>query len=710
MTAYRTIAPALLAAFLCASAIAPAQTRPVWIFFRDKGPAETERIRTGSAETFGLSREALERRARAMGYAVRAGASTDELLAAARAQALRKDAAGEQPGPIVDAHDLPVHQAYVDAVRASGASLRATSKWFNAVSVACDEIQLRAIRSLPFVDSTAAVRRWKAAPEPTVPYTPHLRFGKRDTVPPVYKLDYGESLDQLEVINVPRVHDIWIDGTGITVGMLDNGFRWRLHEALQNVAVLGEYDFINKDSLTENETGDPPGQDGHGTITFSALGGWKEGVLLGPAFRASFFLAKTEVDNSETQIEEDYYAQGLEWLESLGCAVTSSSLAYSTWDDSTGYTYANGDFDGQTAVTTRAASRAARLGVTVVTAMGNEGNRPGTIMAPADADSIVSVGAVTFDRTVASFSSNGPTNDGRMKPDVVAPGVGVLSATRSDTASYTRASGTSLATPLAAGVAALVRSARPELTPIQARAALRNTADFATAPDNKHGWGTLDAWKAVLYHGMVISTNPKVVWNGARNIVAAYVVSPWAVNQNTVSLTYAVGGGPDQTLPMVFTEPIAGYPAGSGLYIATFPPLPDSATVRYFIVAVDARESRTSPFGAPDARHLFLSRRSDTSGIPNLVPTKYRLHPSFPNPVVSGQDAFVRYDVPVPGARIRLELHDVLGRLVRMLVDEHRDGGPHLAMLPTRALGTGPYYLSLSAAGNQIVRRMMIVK
>ena len=146
------------------------------------------------------------------------------------------------------------------------------------------------------------------------------------TPPPVnpHGLDYGDAFPQLAVINVPEVHDIWIDGTDITVGMLDNGFRWRTHEAMLNTDVRGEFDVINGDSLTENEEGDLYGQDAHGTVTFSALASFKEGRIIGPAFNAAFYLAKTEVNGSETQIEEDYWVEGIEWLEARGASIVSA--------------------------------------------------------------------------------------------------------------------------------------------------------------------------------------------------------------------------------------------------------------------------------------------------------------------------------------------------------------------------------------------------
>ncbi len=209
----------------------------------------------------------------------------------------------------------------------------------------------------------------------------------------------------------------------------------------------------------------------------------------------------------EIPYEEDLWVAGLEWEERLGADIVSSSLGYNNW-----YTYAN--MDGQTATTTKAAKVAARKGVLVVNAMGNEGNyqdarthTTGTMIAPADADSIVSVGAVDSGLRIASFSSTGPTADGRVKPEVVAQGVSDYVV--SGTSGYQVGSGTSFSTPLTAGVAALVLSAHPTLTPMQVRDRLTSTAralydssnGIVSQPNNFFGWGILDALKAVGFNG-----------------------------------------------------------------------------------------------------------------------------------------------------------------------------------------------------------------
>lgn len=649
-----------------------------WIYFTDRGPDAGERLAAATSASLGISADAMMRR-KAANY--RIGTSG------------------------INASDLPPAPRYVRELEALGADVAVQSRWLNAVSVRADETQLARIAALPFVARIEPVRRAiRIAPQQDAMAKPAAPLAS-------YGLDYGNALAQMEMMDVPRVHDIWIDGTDITVGMLDNGFRWRPHEAMSGIRVRGEYDFINQDTLTENEEGDQYGQDSHGTVTFSSLAAFRPGKLIGPAFNADFYLAKTEVNGSETQIEEDYWVQGIEWLEARGASIASASLGYADWDDGTGYFYANGDFDGRTAVTTRAAVEAMRRGIVVVTAMGNEGSAPGTLIAPADADSIVAVGAVNYTNIIAGFSSRGPTNDARIKPDVCAPGVSVYCANKSGADTYEYASGTSMATPLAAGVAALVRSARPELTPVQVRDALRATADNASAPDNNRGWGLVNAWEAVLHNGMVISTNPKILWSGSASMVMAWVVSKNTVDAGSVTLEFTANGS-TRTVGMTRMMESPGLGAGSGLYSAEIAGLAEGTEVRFFIRAGDSRETRTSPFGAPERRHRFTAGETRMLGAEHLLPPDFALEESAPNPFISadGASARITFAVPLPGANVRVRLHDGLGRVIRTLADGYQGPGTHSVSVGTDGLSTGVYYYSLETGERQIMRRMVIVK
>ncbi len=397
--------------------------------------------------------------------------------------------------------DLPVYQGYIDQVSASGATMRRASRWLNAASFRAPVTAIDAINELPFVAKIRPVATFIREPVETspVPLEPIYISPEKSA------LDYGISFGQLDQINVPAVHDQGFNGSGVIVGMFDTGYR-KDHEAFATAytegRVLAEWDFIFDDGNTQNEVDDSSNQHNHGTITWSVLGGQVSGRLYGPAYGASFILAKTEYVPTETQVEEDNWAAAVEWADSFGADVISSSLSYSDW-----YTYA--DYDGETAVTTIAANTATAYGIVVANSMGNSGPASGTLGAPADAFEILSVGAVNSSGGIANFSSRGPTADGRIKPEVCAQGVSTYSASAFSTSTYTYASGTSLSCPLTAGCAAVLLSARPSLTPQMVRLALMHTASQADDPDNTYGWGIIDL-AAALDWGAKIGSDIRI--------------------------------------------------------------------------------------------------------------------------------------------------------------------------------------------------------
>jgi serine protease AprX len=441
----------------------------VIVYFTDKG--NTSKFRSMSASTI-ISERSISRRLRAMGTA-----------------------------NVIDERDYPLDHSYTQAVSNQVVKVRHGLKWFNALTVVATKRQIETLQLLPFVREIELVGRWKKKTDDELE-SPLKETFQQPLTNGTTALDYGTSFTQVNQIKVPAVHNLGIYGQGVVVGVFDNGFRLLTHEAFSSMNIIAQHDFVDhKESVIPNNPN--TGFGSHGVNTLSTIGGYKPGQLIGPAFKSDYILARTENDSSETPIEEDNWAAAIQWADSIGVDVTSTSLGYTTYDAPyTSWTWA--DMDGNTTLITKAADRAVSLGIVVVNSAGNEGPGDGihnTLVAPSDGDSVIAAGAVTSAGARTSFSSVGPSADGRIKPDVMAMGSGVKVASSTNTVGYGSASGTSFSCPLSAGVAALIRCANPNITPMQVRDAMRQTASNAASPNNLMGWGILNADSAIKYFG-----------------------------------------------------------------------------------------------------------------------------------------------------------------------------------------------------------------
>ncbi len=441
-------------------------TTPVWVFFTDKGlPNESaERSAIDQARSR-LTERALRRRAKVRG------------------------------DDVVDLRDVPVSSRYLHAVLETGASFRVASRWLNAVSVEATHAQMTEIRSLSCVRMVRPVAGGRV--EPSVDRPAELGSAR----PSRYLLDYGESLCQVGPMQVPELHDQGLSGAGVLVCIFDTGFR-TTHNALVGVDVVAQWDFIQGDSVVDNQPGDDSSQIRHGTEMLSLIGGYEPGHLIGPAFGASYALAKTEKTYEETREDEDRWVAAIEWADSLGVDIVTSSLCYWEW-----YTYE--DMDGNTAVTTIAGDLAVANGILVLNAAGNAGASAWHYIMPAsDGDSVLCIGAVDTFGVVTDFSSRGPSYDGRVKPDLVAVGDGNFVVDIWTTDDYRRENGTSCSCPLVAGVCALLLEAHPDWTPMDIAEALKMTASNAASPDSLYGWGIPQAVAANEYQPTHVAEPP----------------------------------------------------------------------------------------------------------------------------------------------------------------------------------------------------------
>jgi len=415
-----------------------------------------------------------------LGNARALGQQLDLAKQALTPRALKRRAARRTAPGLVDIKDLPVSPLYSQRVASLASPVVVESRWLNAVSVYGSRAELEAIAELPFVDRIEPVKRGVILGMGAVSSAPLAQDqNKFQLSDPAF---YGETYTQLKMLNLPKLHSRGFHGEGMVIGILDTGFQ-RDHIAFNQpghrVRVLAEMDFVNNDGNTAFEVGDPSGQHTHGTWILGTIASYLPGTLVGAAYRARFVLAKTEDVTNEYMGEEDFYMAGIEFIEAQGADLATSSLGYIDW-------YTQSDLDGVTAVTTIAVNAATANGMVCLTAAGNSGHdsnaSTSTLIAPADAIQVITVGAVDAARNIASFSSSGPTADGRTKPEVLAMGVSTRSVDPVIGNNGTNGvSGTSLSTPLMAGAVACLMQAHPDWSVDEVRQNLLGTGDYFLA-------------------------------------------------------------------------------------------------------------------------------------------------------------------------------------------------------------------------------------
>ena len=646
-----------------------AQTK-YFIYFKDKGVSHSTKLeKTSSLYQLAekeLSPKAIERRKAVMG------------------------------DNYITYEDLPLNDGYVDQIKSLGVKIENRLKWFNAVTSYLSEVQLNQIRNLSFVQKVVPVGTFYFVNnESNVPFQPQpTRSLKKSS----YSLDYGASLTQDTLSDIPTVHDLGITGAGVTIGLLDTGFRWKTHPAFNQIKILKEYDFVQHDSVTANQAGDSGDQDSHGTSVLSIIGGFAPGYLIGPAFNASYILAKTEYVPTETHVEEDNYAAALEWMEGLGVDITSSSLGYSEFDPGqTSYTYA--DMNGQTTIVAKAANLAFERGVTTFSAAGNEGNNAWHyVVSPGDAPNMITVGAVGKNNLLASFSSRGPTSDGRIKPEVCAMGISDVSAW-AGTTSYSTGSGTSFATPIAAGVGALLKSVYPYLTNRQIRKTFMECGDRVSSPDNNYGYGLISAARVVAFPNL--SSNSNIF-----NLNKIFINSN-GVNSQTVVLKYKIENSLVQSVSMNYD--------GKLKYNYSLPLATGGDSVKFYF----QYQTKSSAIVREPSVGAYVFTYGDllisydpTKTLVEQIPTDYLLVQNYPNPFNLGTR--IEFYSPV-NSQADVRIYNSLGQSVRTLFGGQAVSGKNSLLWDGRndngqVVASGPYFYVLKIHGNVLAKKMILLK
>lgn len=387
----------------------------------------------------------------------------------------------------VKTRDLPVNPAYISAITKAGAKIWFTSRWMNAALIQTSEANLQTILKLPFVkglDINGTIDN------------PNSRSSRRTSKFKVLdnqSFNYGLSKVQNEMIGVNVMHDLGYRGEGMMIGVLDAGFNNAdkipaLKPLFDEKRIVGTYDFVKKETSVYED-------DDHGTAVLSCMGASLEGSMVGTAPKASYLLLRSEDAPSEYIIEEANWLFAAEYADSVGVDLINSSLGYTTFDDvKTNHTYAQ--LDGNTTIAARAADWAAGVGIICVISAGNDGNSAWKyISTPADADSVLTVGAVDANKLYTRFSSRGIPDDKRIKPDVAA--MGQSAAVVSASGTVTTASGTSFSSPIICGMVAGYWQANPTLTAMQVMENVRKSGSQAAKPDKILGNGIPNLFKAL---------------------------------------------------------------------------------------------------------------------------------------------------------------------------------------------------------------------
>lgn len=386
----------------------------------------------------------------------------------------------------IDSTDLPVCRKYIDEIRKQGVKIVVTGKWDNFVTVSCNDTTLiDRIAVLPFVLSTEKVWISPGAGKPSM-------ATERDSVlnQPTIHPDsiYGRAITQIQMSNGDKLHEAGFKGQGMTIAVIDAGFHnVDKITAMQNIRILGTKDFVNQQA-------DIFAESSHGMSVLSCIGMNRPDIMTGTAPEASFWLLRSEDEYSEHLVEQDYWSAAVEFADSVGVDVINTSLGYYSFDDkSKNYKYR--DLDGRHALMSRQASHIADKGMILVCSAGNSGAGSWKkITPPGDADNVLTVGAIDKRAVLATFSSVGNTADHRVKPDVVAVGVG-SDVIRTD-GNQGRANGTSFSSPIMCGMVTCLWQACPTLTAKEVIELVRRSGDRAGFPDNIYGYGVPDMWKA----------------------------------------------------------------------------------------------------------------------------------------------------------------------------------------------------------------------
>lgn len=440
----------LLYILLLISFTSIAQTEDAWVYFKDK--PNMDYYINNPLEM--LSQRAIERRIR--------------------------------QGIALDSKDIPIASSYMNQIEAAtGITVLAKSKWLNAVHIAGSAENINTLGALEFVGSIQFANHTLNS---RIAFQNSLAISHHNKLDILTDFDYGQASNQIEMLHGDFLHENDYTGSGMQIAVIDAGFRnvntmGAFERIRNNNQILGTYNFVA-------DTEDVYGYHYHGTMVLSTIAGYVENEFVGTAPDAAYYLFISEDVSQEHPLEESWWVEAAEKADSLGVDIINTSLGYTTFDRAA-YNHTYEELDGNTTFISRGAEIAFSRGMLVINSAGNSGNSSWHyIGAPADAHSILSIGAVDAGGNMAGFSSYGPTSDGVIKPDVCAQGRGTSVINTSN--AIITANGTSFSSPVLSGVSACLWQAFPNKTNYEIAQSIRESGHLYVAPEDQFGYGIPD--------------------------------------------------------------------------------------------------------------------------------------------------------------------------------------------------------------------------
>ena len=597
-------------------------------------------------------------------------------------------------GIAIDSTDLPVTPSYITQIaNVANVTVLNISKWLNAISIqTTDGNAITAINALSFVQNVIPIAARTAAndSEPEKfriekdnnPFNNSLRAANINA--DFYNYG-GGSFSEINLHKGQLLHNIGLRGQGLQIAMLDNGYNNytalpAFDSANTNSQILGTWDFVNKEVNVANDGS-------HGMQCMSTIAANIPGQFIGKAPKASFWLYKTEDDASEFPIEELNWACGAERADSSGADVISSSLGY-------GYNFSGGIpnyphnmLDGNTTMSAIAADLAAKKGMLVFIAAGNEGGNASThyITSPADADSVIAVGAVNTSGAVGGFSSYGPSGDGQIKPDVASIGVSTIVQYPFGIAT---GNGTSYACPNMAGLGTILWQAFPEVNNMRIVRALREAGSVASAPDDRIGYGIPDMKNAfgTLLTEFATSTSSingckiSVFWTSKDVSAMKYEIERRGPNETNFAKVGELTPAAGASLAIhnyEFINTLAG--GASGAFSYRIRQIIDTAAVTFAAVYID-----TTVANVVSPCVITGVVNPGTSG--NYISVR-------PNPS-TGSTATLIIETPGAITTMPILVYNMNGRLVQR-IQESKGTGKKIIDIPVSRLSKGKYFINI---------------